>query len=89
MASADVHYGRAETMIAQRERPLHRASVRHPERFVREKPNPQALPKEVWINRSVEDTGRRSVSSELTYPICVGGFRTPSLSEPATLRDLD
>ena len=56
LAPADVHYGRAEAMIAQRDRTLLQAWARHPERFVGGKPKPQALPREVWINRPVEET---------------------------------
>ena len=55
LAPADVHYGRAEAMIAQRERTLQQAWAQHPERFVRGKPKPQALPQQVWINRPVEE----------------------------------
>ena len=56
LTPADVHFGRAEAMIAQRERTLQQAWTRHPERFVRGKPKPQALSSEVWINRPVEET---------------------------------
>ena len=56
LAPADVHYGRAEAMIAQRERTLQQAWAQHPERFVHGKPKPQPLPPEVWINRPVEET---------------------------------
>ena len=51
LAPADVHHGRAETMIAQRERTLQQAWAQHPERFVYGKPKPQARPHRVWINR--------------------------------------
>ena len=47
---ADVHHGRAEEMLAQRERMLHKAWSKHPERFVHGMPKPQLLPQEVWIN---------------------------------------
>lgn len=56
LAPADVHYGRAEAMIAHRERTLQQAWAKHPERFVHGKPRPQPLPKEVWINRPFEET---------------------------------
>ena len=46
----DVHHGRAQRILEQRERTLRAAWAQHPERFVRGPPKPQALPKEVWIN---------------------------------------
>ncbi len=50
LAPADVHHGRADEMLAQRERTLHKAWSKHPDRFVRGMPKPQPLPQEVWIN---------------------------------------
>ena len=46
----DVHHGRAQRILEQRERTLRVAWSQHPERFVRGTPKPQPLPKEVWIN---------------------------------------
>ena len=46
----DVHYGRAQQVLEQRERTLRLAWDRHPERFVHGTPMPQPLPQEVWIN---------------------------------------
>ena len=46
----DVHHGRAQRILAQRERTLRLAWSKHPERFVHGTPKPQPLPKEVWIN---------------------------------------
>ena len=46
----DVHHGRARHRIEQRRRTLRQAWNRHPERFVRGKPKPRALPETVWIN---------------------------------------
>lgn len=48
---ADVHTGVAEARRAERGRVLDAAYTRHPERFVRQKPVPAALPTEVWINK--------------------------------------
>ena len=42
--------GRAQRILAQRERTLRSAWSQHPERFVHGTPKPQSLPKEVWIN---------------------------------------
>jgi putative transposase len=53
---ADVHYGRAELVRAQRAEVLSAAYAAHPERFVRKPPQPPALPTAVWINEPKEDT---------------------------------
>jgi putative transposase len=52
---ADVHYGRAELVRAQRTEVLSAAYATHPERFVRKPPEPPALPTIVWINQPKED----------------------------------
>ncbi len=46
----EVHHGRARQRIEPRRRTLGRAWGRHPERFVRGKPKPQALPETVGIH---------------------------------------
>jgi putative transposase len=53
---ADVHYGRAEQIITARAVVLEGAYAAHPERFVRNPPQPPALPEAVWINRPVDPT---------------------------------
>jgi putative transposase len=53
---ADVHYGRAELVQAQRARVLDAAYAAHPERFVRKPPAPPELPTAAWINKPEEDT---------------------------------
>jgi len=53
---ADVHYGRAELVQAQRAEVLTTAYAEHPERFVRKPPTPPALPTVAWINEPKEDT---------------------------------
>ena len=45
-----VHYGRAEEVIAARRLVLQEAYRKHPERFVRQSPEPLRLPAAVWIN---------------------------------------
>jgi putative transposase len=52
---ADVHYGRAELVRAQRAEVLTAAYAHHPERFVRKPPEPPPLPTAVWINQPKED----------------------------------
>lgn len=46
----DVHYGRADDIIAARQRVLDDAHRRHPERFVRGQPTQKAPPAAAWIN---------------------------------------
>ncbi len=46
----DVHHGRAQTVLAGRQRTLEAAWVAHPERFVRGMPKVDPLPEAVWIN---------------------------------------
>ena len=53
---ADVHYGRAELVRAQRARVLDAAYAAHPERFVRKPPAPPELPTVAWINQPEEAT---------------------------------
>jgi putative transposase len=52
---ADVHYGRAELVRAQRGLVLDGAYAAHPERFVRKRPEPPALPTVAWINEPKDD----------------------------------
>ena len=53
----DVHHGRAQEMLAQRQRILEIAWARHPERFVHGHPKLGALPEAVWINPPNPTTG--------------------------------
>jgi putative transposase len=46
----DVHHGRAQAVLAERQRTLEAAWADHPERFVRGVPKPSPLPEAVWIN---------------------------------------
>jgi putative transposase len=50
LTPADVHYGRAATVIAARQQVLQRAYEQHPDRFVKGLPVHPALPSAVWIN---------------------------------------
>lgn len=50
LTPADVHYGRAQAVIQQRQHVLQAAYQKHPERFVKGLPQPQQLPDTVWIN---------------------------------------
>jgi putative transposase len=50
MVPADVHYGRAETILQKRQNVLQSAYEKHPERFVNGPPSPPEVPEAVWIN---------------------------------------
>jgi putative transposase len=51
MTPAMVHYGLASGVREHRQNVLDAAYRLHPERFVRQRPSPHLLPKEVWINK--------------------------------------
>jgi putative transposase len=53
MTPADVHHGRADTVIAARQAVLDDVYLQHPERF-RKPPQAPRLPEAVWINRPEE-----------------------------------
>jgi putative transposase len=55
LTPADVHYGRAEILLAQRQAVLQRAYAEHPERFVNGVPTVSAPPVAVWINPPKDD----------------------------------
>ena len=50
LTPAMLHYGEAPRVIEARQLVLQSAYAKHPERFVRGCPKPQALPAAVWIN---------------------------------------
>ncbi len=50
LTPADVHYGRAQAVIQQRQQVLQVAYQKNPERFVKGLPKPLQLPEAVWIN---------------------------------------
>ena len=47
---ADVHFGRTQAVLAQRQQVLRLAYQKNPERFVKGQPTPPQLPPAVWIN---------------------------------------
>jgi putative transposase len=51
MTPATVHYGRADTVHADRARVLQAAYATTPDRFVRRPPTPPAVPTAAWINK--------------------------------------
>jgi putative transposase len=54
LTPADVHYGRADQIIAARAVVLEGAYAAHPERFVAKPPQPSRLPEAVWINKPID-----------------------------------
>jgi putative transposase len=50
LTPADVYFGRANTLLASRQKVLANAYATHPERFPRGCPQPAALPEAVYIN---------------------------------------
>jgi len=50
LTPADVHYGRAQAVLQQRQQVLQAAYQKNPERFVKGLPKPPELPEAVWIN---------------------------------------
>lgn len=65
LTPADVHYGRAEEKLAQRQVVLQRAYAAHPERFVKGSPTMPQLPAAVWINRPVATDDPATSSASL------------------------
>jgi transposase InsO family protein len=62
---ADLHYGRADEILARRQRTLDAAFAAHPERFVRKRPSPPAIPVEVWINPPPRPNADRHEKAEV------------------------
>jgi len=67
LTPADVHYGRAEEKLAQRQAVLMRAYEAHPERFVKGPPQMPKMAKAVWINPPTKTDPAEASSSE---PVC-------------------
>jgi putative transposase len=53
-----VHYERAALILEQRQAVLEVAYRPHPERFVRQAPEPPDIPAEVWINKPLGADGK-------------------------------
>jgi putative transposase len=68
LTPADVHYGRAEAILQQRQQVLHAAYAAHPERFVKGPPRPAPLPTAVWINPP-QPTPVAVVAAEAVDPV--------------------
>ena len=63
LTPADVHYGRAQETLAQRQVVLQRAYAARPDRFVNGPPTTPRLPTAVWINRPSATCGAADTSA--------------------------
>src|SRR5262249_48929211 len=68
LTPADVHYGRAATVLQVRHRARLAAYAAHPERFVQGPPRPETLPTAVWINRPPKTTGQDAPGTAIVTP---------------------
>lgn len=65
---ANLHYGRAEVIQAERNRVLAAAVLLHPERFVRKAPTAPELPKAAWINKPTDQNPDDTTNSSTSCP---------------------
>ena len=65
MTPAAVHFGHAPALFLARQQVLAAVYALHPERFVKGRPQPPALPSEVWINRPEPAEKARCDTGEL------------------------
>ena len=68
LTPADVHYGRAATVLAVRHRTRLAAYAAHPERFVQGPPRPETLPTAAWINRPPKPTRADAPGATIVTP---------------------
>src|SRR5437667_3621387 len=68
LTPADVHYGRAATVLKVRHRARLAAYAAHPERFVNGPPRPETLPTAVWINPPPKTTAQHAPRSTIVTP---------------------
>ena len=68
LTPADVHYGRAATMLTVRHRTRLAAYAAHPERFVQGPPRPDTLPEAVWINPPAKPTREDAPGTTIVTP---------------------
>ena len=68
LTPADVHYGRARTILEVRHRTRLAAYAAHPERFVQGPPRPETLPTAVWINQPPKPTRQDAPGTTIVPP---------------------
>jgi len=69
LTPADVHYGRAATVLEVRHRARLAAYAAHPERFVQGPPRLEILPHAVWINPPAKSTGQDAPGATIVTPV--------------------
>jgi putative transposase len=68
LTPADVHYGRAATILEARQRTRLAAYAAHPERFVQGPPRRETLPEAVWINAPTKTTRQDAPGTTIVTP---------------------
>ncbi len=68
LTPADVHYGRAATILDVRHRTRLAAYAAHPERFVQGPPRADTLPEAVWINPPAKTTRQDAPGTMIVTP---------------------
>ena len=68
LTPADVHYGRAATILEIRDRTRLTAYAAHPERFVNGLPRRETLPTAVWINPPTKTTRQDAPGAPIVTP---------------------
>jgi putative transposase len=68
LTPADVHYGRAATILDGRHHTRLAAYAAHPERFVQGPPRLEILPHAVWINPPAKSTGQEASGTTIVAP---------------------
>jgi len=68
LTPADVHYGRAATILGGRHHTRLAAYGAHPERFVQGPPRLERLPHAVWINPPATSTGQEAPAPTIVTP---------------------
>jgi putative transposase len=63
LTPAQLHYGLAEQVLAQRHAARLAAYEKHPERFINGPPRLEKLPAEVWINKPADDPSDEAMPS--------------------------
>ena len=68
LTPADVHYGRAATILEVRHHTRLAAYAAHPERFVQGRPRLEILPHAVWINPPATSTNQDAAGATIVIP---------------------
>jgi putative transposase len=68
LTPADVHYGRAATILDARHRTRLAAYAAHPERFVQGPPRRETLPEAVWINAPTKPARQDAPGTTIVTP---------------------